>query len=139
MNDPLFRTSHAPTAPDGVIENNSVLRMLENSLSDGVLYNFRDPDTGRGDVDSMLMVLKAFWQAVVDTWPETWGISPRKSRLVHGVGGHVVDGDSLDQVAGGPGADTAKPMTSFRPRRTSLRDWRLLNTSAANRYMGFRW
>jgi DGQHR domain-containing protein len=81
--DGLIRT---PTTPDGIIKDNSVLRMLENSLYDGVLYHYRDPDTGEGDTDSMLRVLKDYWAAVRDTFSDAWGLPSRRSRLMHGVG-----------------------------------------------------
>ncbi len=74
------------TNGDGVVQDNSVLKMLENSLSDGVLYRFRDPDTGTGDVESMLGVLKAYWSATADTFKEAWNLPPARSRLVHGAG-----------------------------------------------------
>jgi DGQHR domain-containing protein len=74
------------TNGEGVVQDNSVLKMLENSLSDGVLYRYRDPDTGSGDVDSMLSVLKAFWGATADTFKEAWNLPPARSRLVHGAG-----------------------------------------------------
>lgn len=83
---PMRGMIRTPTAPDGVIKDNSVLRMIENSLSDGVLYDFRDPDTGAGDAEAMLSILGNFWTAVAEAFPEAWGISPRKSRLVHGAG-----------------------------------------------------
>jgi DGQHR domain-containing protein len=74
------------TNGDGVVQDNSVLKMLENSLSDGVLYRYRDPDTGSGDVNAMLNVLKAFWGATADTFKEAWNLPPARSRLVHGAG-----------------------------------------------------
>jgi DGQHR domain-containing protein len=40
---PLRGMIATPTTPDGLIKDNSILKMLENSLSDGVLYRFRDP------------------------------------------------------------------------------------------------
>src|SRR5688500_1268249 len=74
------------TSPDGVIKDNSMLRALENSITDGALYRFRDPETGEGDVEPMLDVLKAFWAAVELTFPVAWGVPTRKSRLMHGAG-----------------------------------------------------
>ncbi len=74
------------TNGEGVVQDNSVLKMLENSLSDGVLYRYRDPDTGSGDVDSMLSVLKAYWGAAAETFKEAWNLPPARSRLVHGAG-----------------------------------------------------
>ena len=43
--------------------------MLENSLSDGALYRFRDPQTGECDEDAMLAVLMDFWSAVSRRFP----------------------------------------------------------------------
>jgi len=92
---PLERMIHTPTTPDGVIKDNSVMRMIENSLSDGALYGFRDPATGEGDADAMLALLMNYWRAVKTTFQEAWGQPPRRSRLMHGVGivsmGFVMD------------------------------------------------
>ena len=60
--------------------------MLENSLSDGALYFFRNPQTGECDEDAMLAVLKDFWRAVSHVFPEAWDKPPRQSRLMHGAG-----------------------------------------------------
>lgn len=92
---PLNGMIHTPTTPTGVIKDNSILKMLENSLSDGALYRYRAPATGEGDTDAMLTLLKEFWYAVRDVFPEAWNLPPRKSRLMHGVGvvslGFVMD------------------------------------------------
>jgi len=101
-NSPLRGMIRTPTAPDGIIKDNSVLRMLENSLYDGALYHFRDPDTGEGDAESMLFLLKEFWGAVRQTFPEAWGLPPRRSRLMHGVGivslGFIMDAVSDEHL-----------------------------------------
>ena len=83
---PLRGIIRTPTCPSGVVKDNSVLKMLENSLTDGVLYRFRDPHTGCGDIPSMLSVLCDFWSAVAETFPSAWGLPPRCSRLMHGAG-----------------------------------------------------
>lgn len=92
---PLHGLIRTTTVVTGVIKDNSMLKMLENSITDGALYRFRDPDTGGGDVEKMLEVLCNFWGAVSDTFPEGWGQPPRRSRLMHGVGimslGFVMD------------------------------------------------
>jgi DGQHR domain-containing protein len=75
-----------PTAPTGVVKDNSVLRMLENSLSDGALFQLRDPLRGEGDFDGMIRVLCDYWEAVKKTFPDAWGVPPKKSRLMHGAG-----------------------------------------------------
>lgn len=84
-----------PTSPCGYVKDNSILRMLENSLYEGSLYQYRNPLDGTGDVEQMLVHLKIFWMLVQRTWPDAWALSPRKSRLTHGVGiqalGFVMD------------------------------------------------
>ncbi len=86
IRSPLYRKIQTPTTPEGIIKDNSILKMLESSLSDGALYTFRDPDTGEGDVEQMMSLLVGFWSAVAEVFYYAWDIPPRKSRLMHGVG-----------------------------------------------------
>jgi len=86
VDSPLTGKIQTPTNPNGVIKDNSVLRMLENSLSDGVLYRFRGVNGEPDDVEGMLAVLRAFWGAVRQVFAEAWGLPPRRSRLMHGAG-----------------------------------------------------
>lgn len=92
---PLKGLIRTPTVLNGIIKDNSILKMLENSLTDGVLYRFRDLGGGDGDVEAMLGVLTAFWGAVAAVFDGDWGINPRRSRLMHGAGivslGFVMD------------------------------------------------
>ena len=92
---PLRGLIRTPTVLEGLIKDNSILKMLENSLSDGVHYRFRDAEEGGGDAEAMLDLLRAFWSAVAEVFPDAWGISPRRSRLMHGAGivsiGFVMD------------------------------------------------
>jgi DGQHR domain-containing protein len=84
-----------PTSPKGVVKDNSLLRMIENSLSDGALFRFRDPVSGQCDTDKAAAVLKHFWAAVQTAFPKAWGLPPKRSRLMHGAGvialGFVMD------------------------------------------------
>jgi DGQHR domain-containing protein len=92
---PFLRAIATPTSPEGYIKDNSVLKMIENSLYDGALYQYRDPADGSGDVEQMVLHLKIYWSLVESTWPIEWKLIPRKSRLTHGVGisslGYVMD------------------------------------------------
>ena len=92
---PMYRRIKSPTNPDGVIKDNSVLRMIEHSLSDGVLYRFRDLRGDEHNVSAMLQVLKAYWQAIAEVFPEAWAQPPLRSRLTHGAGivgmGYLMD------------------------------------------------
>jgi hypothetical protein len=84
-----------PTNPAGLVQDNSVLKMLENSLTDGVLYRFRGSDGTDGQTDRMLKVLEAFWGATASVFEDAWAQPPRRSRLMHGAGivsmGFVMD------------------------------------------------
>ena len=61
---PLKVRVKTPTMPDGLIKDNSLIKMIENSLSDGILYRLRRRDGDASESESMLAVLKAFWRAV---------------------------------------------------------------------------
>ncbi|MGW5051356.1 DGQHR domain-containing protein DpdB [Actinokineospora sp. NPDC004072] len=92
---PFYRKIATPTAPDGYIKDNSVLKMVEHSLFEGALYQYRNSSDGSGDVKRMLTHLISFWSMVRDTFPDEWAKPPRSSRLTHGVGiqalGFVMD------------------------------------------------
>jgi len=92
---PMSGRIRTPTTPGGFIKDNSVLKLLENSLTDGALHAYRDPATGKGDADAMLAIVNRFWGAVGDVFPEAWDQPPRHSRLTHGAGivsmGYVMD------------------------------------------------
>jgi DGQHR domain-containing protein len=91
---PLRGMVNTITNPGGKIKDNSILRMVENSLSDGVLYRLK-AGNGADDVETMLSVLYGFWRAVARTFPDAWSLPAKRSRLVHGAGivsmGFVMD------------------------------------------------
>lgn len=76
---PLQGMIRTPTNGTGVIADNSMLKMIENSISDGVLYLY-------DDIEEQLNVLWQFWSSVKEVFPDAWGELPRKSRLMHGAG-----------------------------------------------------
>jgi DGQHR domain-containing protein len=79
----------------GFIKDNSILRMLENSLHDGALYRCRLQADGEADTERMLELLFNFWEAVARAFKDAWGQPPTRSRLTHGVGivsmGYLMD------------------------------------------------
>src|SRR6266516_88970 len=96
---PLRGMVRTPTTPDGVIQDNSILRMLENSLSDGVLYRLRQETAAEEQpVQTMLGVLKGFWEATARVFREAWRLPPKRSRLTH-VAGVVSMGFVMDAIA----------------------------------------
>lgn len=119
---PMECAIRTPTMPDGRIRDNSVLKMIENSISDGALYRYRDPQTGEGDSGRMLEMLWNFWSAVAETWPEAWALPPRKSRLTHGVG-IVALGSVMDEITDGVTRDLNVPGQSvYRDHLAPLAD-----------------
>lgn len=95
VESPLREKIQTPTNPAGVIKDNSMLRMLENSLTDGALYRYRGLNEAEADTGSMLAVLRSFWGAVAEVFDTAWGVPPKRSRLMHGAGivsmGFVMD------------------------------------------------
>lgn len=85
----------SPTSPTGNIKDNSVLKMLEHSIYEGALYQYRNAADGTGDEERMLAHLLAFWTPVANIFEDAWGKPPKESRLTHGVGiqamGFVMD------------------------------------------------
>ena len=82
---PFHNQIQTATNPEGKIKDNSMLRMLEQSLSDGVLFQFNDRDTGP-NIEAMVTVLSNYWRAVAKIFKHAWEQKPRRSRLVHGAG-----------------------------------------------------
>ena len=74
-----------PTTPGGYIASSSVMKMLDNSLSNGVLFRHRR--IASDDVQTMLAILCNFWTAVRSTFgDDAWCLPPTRSRLTHGAG-----------------------------------------------------
>lgn len=117
---PLLGLIQTPTTPQGIIKDNSILKMLENSLSDGVLYRFRQSGAEQGDADAMLTVLKAFWTACRDTFPEAWGVPAKRSRLMHGAG-IVTMGFLMDAIADRHRSERMPSTKSFRMDLVALK------------------
>jgi DGQHR domain-containing protein len=95
---PFFRRIRTPTTAEGTIKDNSILKMLAMSIEDGALYQWFDPESGTGDTDAMLALLKNYWHAVADVFPGAWESAPRRSRLVHGVG-ILALGSLMDEIS----------------------------------------
>lgn len=92
---PFYQMVKTATNPAGLVKDNSILKLIEASITEGALYNFRDPVTGKGDIEKMIDLLCNYWKAVSEVFPEAWGVNPKNSRLMHGAGmtalGHLMD------------------------------------------------
>lgn len=82
---PLRGRIMSATNPGGFIKDNSMLRLLEQSLTDGVLFRFYDREAGP-NMEAMLTVLENYFRAVSKVFKTAWDLPPKKSRLVHGAG-----------------------------------------------------
>jgi DGQHR domain-containing protein len=95
--------SRASTAQENrrkaVVADTSVIKMLQESLSNpsGCLFPYRNIATGDTDFDAIWATLLAYWTAVKTTFPDAWGKSPSKSRLMHGAGIRAM-GKLMDRV-----------------------------------------
>lgn len=118
---PLKGLISTPTTPEGIIKDNSILKMLENSLSDGVLYRFRDPHSGQSDLQAIIAVLKNYWGAVKLVFCAAWGRPPRESRLMHGAG-IVSLGFLMDAIADRHRNKRIVDLTTFAKDLEPMRD-----------------
>jgi DNA sulfur modification protein DndB len=96
-NSSLYLQIKTITNPGGRITDNSILRLLEASLSDGYLYKHRDPLTGDGDLEMMTSVISSFFKSIQEVFPEDWELPPSKSRLTHGAGIAAI-GNLMDEI-----------------------------------------
>jgi hypothetical protein len=82
-----------------VITDTSLIKVLEESLGtpNGCLYPFRNIATGETDFESISQLLLTYWTAVKKTFPEAWGKTAEKSRLMHGTGLRAM-GRLMDKV-----------------------------------------
>lgn len=102
---PLYHKIRTPTCPDGHIKDNSIRRMVLNSLSDGALFKIARQQHEPTDlVHSACRIVSEFWTAVTEVFPTASTLPARKSRLTHGVGvialGYVMDHVYMEQPAG---------------------------------------
>ncbi len=95
---PLHQMIRTVTNPDGLIQDNSMLRALENAIGYGALAPYHGRDGHGHDTSGMLEVVNHFWAAVRDVFAPAWGLPPRRSRLLHGAG-VVTLGFLMDAIA----------------------------------------
>ncbi|MED5370936.1 MAG: DGQHR domain-containing protein DpdB [Myxococcota bacterium] len=96
---PLYHVVRQHTNPSGRLRDNSLIKMLENSLSDGMLYRYRLTEPAETQLEGMARLLMEYWSAVKQVWGDIWELKPRQSRLLHGAG--VVSlGFLMDAIAG---------------------------------------
>jgi len=118
---PFLGLISTPTSPAGFVKDNSVLRMIENSLSDGALFRFNHSPTDASSTEDIVTVLKHFWSAVADTFPQAWSKPPRKSRLMHGAG-IVSMGFVMDAIADRHRTSRVPSISTFSKSLSTIAD-----------------
>jgi DGQHR domain-containing protein len=97
----LIRGSSSSSTSKGtaVVAESAIAKMIEDSLSSpsGCLFTFRNIASGETDIEGICAVLVAYWAAVRKAFPEAWGRSPQKSRLMHGAGIRIM-GRLMDRI-----------------------------------------
>lgn len=91
-----------------VVSDTSIVKMVEESLTNasGCLFPYRNIATGETDFDDICKILVSYWTAVAQTFPDAWGKTPRRSRLMHGAGIRAM-GRLMDRII--PAVDIASP------------------------------
>ncbi|MCL4206654.1 MAG: DGQHR domain-containing protein [Pirellulaceae bacterium] len=109
----LIRRASTTDASRGkaVITDTSIVKMVEESLSSpsGCLFPFRNIATAETDFDGICTILVLYWTAVREVFPDAWGQSPDKSRLMHGAGIRAM-GRLMDRII---------PSVNVRDRRAA--------------------
>jgi len=93
----FFKKIRTPTNPVGIIKDTSVMKIISRSFENGILYEFRDPETGYGDIKSIAKILNSYWKAVSIVFEDDWSRPPKETRLTHGAG-VVALGDLMDCI-----------------------------------------
>ena len=120
-NSPFREMVRTPTNPKGVITDNSILKMIENSLSDGALYAYKIAGTLEADREGMLTLLKSYWEATAAVFDDAWGLPPKRSRLMHGAG-IIGMGLLMDALAEGCQPGDEPTAEEFRVRLESMKE-----------------
>lgn len=107
-----------------VVADTALIKVLEKSLTSpsGCLFPYRNIATGETDFPLIRRTLLVYWNAVRETFPDAWGLSPAKSRLMHSVGLTAL-GRLMDRIMGGldPDAPNAVQRVRFHLERIAPR------------------
>ncbi|MGR5416514.1 DGQHR domain-containing protein DpdB [Vibrio diabolicus] len=97
---PLKGLIKLTTNPEGLIADSSMMKMVDNSLREGALYDFCELSHGKyaeEDCKDAVDLLSNYFRAVKEIFYDDWGKKPRESRLFHGVG-IIALGQLFDEI-----------------------------------------
>jgi DGQHR domain-containing protein len=89
-----------------VVSDTALIKLLQESFSSpsGCLFPYRNMTSGETDFGRVQRLLYVYWGAVRDTFPESWGLPPSASRLMHSAGLRAM-GRLMDRVMGAVDVD----------------------------------
>jgi DGQHR domain-containing protein len=116
QSSPFFRlirraSTSAENKSKAVVTDTGIVKMIEESLSSpaGCLFPYRNIATGETDVEGIGNLLCTYWKAVSQVFPDAWGKSAVKSRLMHGAGIRSM-GRLMDRVMTSVNFNTKDPV-----------------------------
>jgi len=112
----LIRRASSEKNRHAVVTDTSLVAALAESLNQptGSLFPYRNLATGETDIDAIWAIITTYWRAVSQMFPDAWGKTPSKSRLMHGVGIRAM-GRLMDRVM--PTIDARDPKAVQRVLR----------------------
>lgn len=114
---PLYGVIKTATNPGGRMADTSMLKVIQASLSDGILWEIAHVEKDDA-VEHMYQVMAGFWRAVKSIWEDVWELKPKKSRLLHGAGVASL-GYLMEEIAGKRTA-SGWPTTEFFEEELAL-------------------
>lgn len=108
-------SSSAEDRKTAVVTDTSLVDALKESLNQasGCLFQYRNLSSGEMDSVRIWLTLVTYWGAVRDTFPNAWGKSPTRSRLMHGAGIRAM-GKLMDLVMASVDPTTAEAPEAVR-------------------------
>jgi DGQHR domain-containing protein len=82
-----------------MITDTALIEVIKRSLNNpvGALSQYKAFGNDPSDIDGMYLVLVQYWRVVKDTFPDAWGLTPARSRLMHSAGIQAM-GALMDRV-----------------------------------------
>lgn len=135
----IRRTSNGNSNRGQIVSDTALTRILQESLNSpaGCLFPYRNLATNETDLAGVRSVLLTYWNAVRRTFPAAWGLSPKRSRLMHSAGLRVM-GRLMDRVMAS--IDPTDRMASALTRQELARIRSICHwTSGIWEGLGLRW
>lgn len=115
-------SSTAAVRRQSVVSDTALARVLEESFESatGALFPYRNVATDEADLVGARRLLNTYWGAVKATFPDAWGLPPRRSRLMHSVGLRAM-GKLMDRAMASARLDDARVEQRLRRELGRLR------------------